>query len=238
MNPPFLESFRVLAFSTLLAVAGVQAAAVAEDIPVGAAGDAKESTEWCDIWITHANQTGLPRVLLIGDSITRAYHPAVEKRLAGKAFVARLTTSAFLSDPMLLQEIGMVLDSAKFDVIHFNNGMHGWQHSEEEYRKFFPVFLATIQKHAPQAKLIWATTTPLKASVPTKPGEPRSSDERIAARNAIALEFVKPLNIPVDDLNAVAAGHPEYHSDNVHFNAQGVDLESDKAAAQIEKLLH
>ena len=37
---------------------------------------------------------GLPRVLLIGDSITRGYYPAVEKQLAGKACVARLTTSA------------------------------------------------------------------------------------------------------------------------------------------------
>jgi len=30
-----------------------------------------ESIEWCDIWISHANETNLPRVLLIGDSITQ-----------------------------------------------------------------------------------------------------------------------------------------------------------------------
>ena len=27
-----------------------------------------ESIEWCDIWISHANETNLPRVLLIGHS--------------------------------------------------------------------------------------------------------------------------------------------------------------------------
>ena len=32
---------------------------------------AREGIEWCDIWISHANETNLPRVLLIGDSITR-----------------------------------------------------------------------------------------------------------------------------------------------------------------------
>src|SRR5438093_12495828 len=107
-----------------------------------------ESIEWCDIWISHANETNLPRVLLIGDSIARGYYPEVEKRLAGKAFVARLSTSRFVADPVLLKEFALVLDDAKFDVIQFNNGMHGWQHTEAEYRKAFPEFIKTIQANA------------------------------------------------------------------------------------------
>src|SRR4051794_1498640 len=74
-----------------------------------AAQFSRESIEWCDIWISHANETNLPRVLLIGDSIARDYYPQVEKRLAGKAFVSRLATSRFISDPVLLQEIKLVL---------------------------------------------------------------------------------------------------------------------------------
>src|SRR5262245_54912671 len=81
---------------------------------------ARESIEWCDVWISHANETNLPRVLLIGDSIVRDYYPEVEKRLAGKAFVARLATSRFVSDPVLLKEIEMVLDQERFDVVLFN----------------------------------------------------------------------------------------------------------------------
>ncbi len=205
--------------------------------PTAVSPASRESIEWCDIWIAQADQVGLPRVLLIGDSITRAYDPAVEQRLAGKAYVARLATSAFLSDPMLLKQVEMLLDSMKFDVIHFNNGMHGWQHSEAEYRQAFPEFLATIQKHAPHAKLIWATTTPLRVSTPINPGEAQPSDERIAARNAIAREFVTAQNIPIDDLNALMAGHPEYHSDNIHFNEQGIALQADQVAAAIEQAL-
>src|ERR1700722_7817921 len=79
----------------------------------------RESIEWCDIWISHANETNLPPVLLIGDSIVRDYYPEVEKRLAGKAFVARLSTSRFISDPVLLAEIESVLNGTKFDVIQF-----------------------------------------------------------------------------------------------------------------------
>jgi lysophospholipase L1-like esterase len=199
---------------------------------------ARESIEWCDIWISHANETNLPRVLLIGDSITRAYYPAVETNLGGRAYVARLATSRFISDPVLLQEIALVLDNTKFDIIHFNNGMHGWQHTEEEYREAFPKFLATIRSHAPSAKLIWANTTGLKESkTPSAEDKSQSSDERVAARNAIALGFVKKQNIPVDDLNSLVKGHPEYHSDNVHFNDQGIALQAAQVAGHLEKLL-
>jgi lysophospholipase L1-like esterase len=199
---------------------------------------ARESIEWCDIWISHANETNLPRVLLIGDSITRAYYPEVEKHLERKAYVGRLSSSAFISDPVLLKQIEMVLDQYKFDVIHFNNGMHGWQHSDKEYEQAFPKFLKTIKKYAPNAKLIWANTTPLKMS-PNLPADnqTQATDERIAARNAIALKLVQAKGIPVDDLNTPMSGHPEFHSDNVHFNDQGIALQAEQVAARIEKLL-
>jgi lysophospholipase L1-like esterase len=199
---------------------------------------AKESIEWCDLWITHANETNLPRVLLIGDSITRAYYPEVEKRLEGKAYVGRLSSSAFISDPALIKQVEMVLGEYKFDVIHFNNGMHGWQHSEKEYAQALPKLLKTIQKCAPNAKLIWANTTPLKVS-PTLPpdNQTQATDERIAARNAIALKLMQAKGIPVNDLNTPMRGHPELHSDNVHFNDQGVAIQAAQVAASVEKLL-
>jgi hypothetical protein len=203
-----------------------------------AAPPAHESIEWCDIWISHDNETNLPRVLLIGDSIVRDYYPEVEKHLASKAFVARLSTSRFIGDPVLLKEIELVLDGTKFDVIHFNNGMHGWQHTEAEYRKAFPKLIKTIRAHAPKAKLIWATTTPLRdGKGVTSDTKAKYSDERIAARNAIAAEFVSAQHIPIDDLNAAMQGHPEYHSDNVHFNGQGIEIQAAQVAAKIARLL-
>ena len=199
---------------------------------------ARESIEWCDIWISHADETNLPRVLLIGDSITRAYYPQVEKNLEGKAYVGRLSSSAFISDPALLKQIKMVLSQYHFDVIHFNNGMHGWQHSEKEYADAFPAFLKTIHKLAPGAKLIWANTTPLRVSPQLPPGnQTQATDERIAARNALALKIVEAKGIPVDDLNTPMLGHPDYHSDNVHFNDQGIAIQAAQVAAQIQKVL-
>jgi hypothetical protein len=199
---------------------------------------AREAIEWCDVWITHANKTNLPRVLLIGDSIARDYYPEVEKRFAGKAFVGRLATSRFVADPVLLKEIESVLSGAKFDVILFNNGMHGWQHSETEYRKALPKLIKTIRTHAPKAKLIWATTTPLRdGKGVTYDTKAEYSDERIAARNAIAAEIVAARKIPTVDLNAAVRGHPEFHSDNVHFNGQGSQNLAAQVYSAVEKLL-
>ena len=199
---------------------------------------AHEYIEWCDIWISHANETNLPRVLLIGDSIVRDYYPEVEKHLAGKAFVARLSTSRFVADPVLLKEIELVLEGTKFDVIHFNNGMHGWQHSEADYRKAFPKFIKTIRAHAPKAKLIWASTTTLREGKGTTYDTKADySDERIAARNTIASEIVTAQKIPTDDLNAAKRGHPEFHSDNVHFNGQGVKIQAAQVSAELRKYL-
>ena len=65
----------------------------------------------------------------------------------------------------------------------------------------------------------------------------QATDERIAARNAIALKIVQAEGIPVDDLNTLMRGHPEYHSDNVHFQEQGIAIQAAQVAAQIEKQL-
>ena len=50
----------------------------------------RERIEWMDIWVTDADKNDLPRVLLVGDSITRGYFGGVEKQLQGKAYCARL----------------------------------------------------------------------------------------------------------------------------------------------------
>lgn len=198
----------------------------------------REAIEWCDIWISHVNETNLPRVLLIGDSIARDYYPEVEKRLAGKAFVARLATSRFVADPVLLKEIELVLNGTQFQVIVFNNGMHGWQHREAKYRQGFPELIQTIRAHASKAQLIWATTTPLRNGKDTTyDTKAEYSDERIAARNAIAAEIVAARKIPTVDLNAAVRGRPELHSDNVHFNSQGSQILAAEVCAAVAQLL-
>ena len=82
----------------------------------------------------------------------------------------------------------MALDQCRFDVVHFNNGLHGWGYSEEEYQKHFPELAATLRKHAPTATLIWATITPIRQS--GKLDLITENTRRVQTRNRIAEAFV------------------------------------------------
>ena len=192
----------------------------------------RENIEWCDVWIPNSTRNDLPRVLLIGDSITRAYFTAVEKNLQGKAYCARLATSKSVGDPALLVEIAAILSEAKFDVIHFNNGMHGWGYTEEEYKAAFPGFVEAIRKAAPQARLLWCSTTPVR-----KDKDSGASNARIKARNNIAADYAKQNSIPIDDQFGLMEPHPELHSDDVHFSAAGSTMQAEQVAASILKLI-
>lgn len=197
---------------------------------------AREAIEWCNIWIPDANGTRLPRVLLIGDSITQGYYAKVAELLKDKASVARLTTSKSIGDPVLLGEVALVLGQCQFDLVHFNNGLHGWGYSEREYEKSFPEVVATICKHAPKARLIWATTTPMrKAGDLTVVAE---GTHRVKARNKIAVEWVAREGIAVDDLYELVKDHPEYWSaDGVHFNGKGIDVQAEQVSRRIAENL-
>ena len=65
-------------------------------------------------------------MLLIGDSITRGYFSEVEKRLLGKAYCARLTTSKCVSDPSFLDEVQLLLKQYLFPILPWDV-LHGWK---------------------------------------------------------------------------------------------------------------
>jgi lysophospholipase L1-like esterase len=196
----------------------------------------REGIEWLDVWVPDVNAKGLPRVLLIGDSITRAYGPQVEQKLKGQAFVARLATSKSVGDPALLAEVALVLGQTRFDLIHFNNGLHGFGYSEDTYRKAFPDLIEVLKKQSHGAKLIWATTTPVRERGHLDRIDPRTV--RVQARNAIAAKRIEPAKIPVDDLYLLMDGHPEYYaSDGTHFNDKGIAAQAEQVAATIKVVL-
>ena len=196
----------------------------------------RENIEWLDVWVPGNTVKDRPRVLLIGDSITRGYFKTVEDKLAGKAIVCRLATSKSLGDPGLLDEVKLVIGQAKFDVIHFNNGMHGWGYTEEEYARALPELVAVLRKGATEAKLICATTTPVRVSGKVEQIDPKT--ERVKARNKSVTEVMDKENIPVDDLFSVVVDKADWFStDGVHLNAKGSTALGEQVAAQVLKLL-
>ena len=120
-----------------------------------------EDIEWANFWWEHAPDTKLPRVLLIGDSITNGYHGDVARLLKGKANVDMLATSASICDPSLIAQVKLAVGDYKHAVIHFNNGLHGFHLDDAQYAAGLKRLVETLKQLEPQAKLIWATSTPI-----------------------------------------------------------------------------
>ncbi len=125
------------------------------------------------------------------------------------------------------------MEGVHFSVVHFNNGMHGWGYTEEQYRNGFPRFLNGVKALGDKkGVLIWASTTPVQTD---EAGG--ATNSRIEARNEIALKMVKSRGIVVDDQHRLMMSHEDLHEDRVHFSPKGAAIQGDQAAAIIRSIL-
>ncbi len=192
----------------------------------------REGIEWCSVWIPSADSTKLPRVLLIGDSITQGYYSGVARRLEGRAFVARLTTSRSVCDPLFTAELRPVIEGYTWSVIHFNNGIHGQTYSEDAYRAGWRAALRYLEEKAGGARIIGVLSTP------PCPGKDDGGAGCVLRRNAIVRDICREAKLPVNDLHAPMAGHAGYYRDLYHFKREAIELQAAKVAGMIERLLH
>ena len=188
---------------------------------------------------------GLPRVLLIGDSISEGYTLPVRRLLQGRANVHRIPENGGPAKTAVAK-IGQWLGTAKWDVIHFNWGLHDLmffpstttepaQHESEQlalYEKNLRALVTTL-KHT-GARLIWATSTPVPDEM-TSPRSPPNRSAVVKRYNNIAAQVMKENDVPVDDLNAhaapVLAAMQKPH--DVHFSTEGSEFLAKKVAEEI-----
>ncbi len=182
----------------------------------------------------------LPRVLLIGDSISIGYTLPVRELLAGKANVHRPPENGGPTTNGLAR-LASWLGTGKWDVIHFNWGLHDLkimadgqrQVSPEAYEENLRVLVRRLQ--ATGAKLIWASTTP----VPDGKLSPVRHNADVLVYNAIAGRIMGEHRIAVDDLYNFAQPRLAkiQRPTNVHFTAEGSAALARPVAASIEAAL-
>ena len=192
----------------------------------------RERIEWINVWIPDAQTNDRPRVLLIGDSITQGYYGGVAKRLSGKAYVGRLTTSLSVCDPKFLDVLKPILESFRYAVIQFNNGIHGKDYPLEAYRKGLDRTFRFLREKARGAKIVWAATTPAKF----KPANQKRNDQ-IRARNHVALELCRKYKILVNDLYALSKDLDSLHRDDFHYKAKAIQAQAQAVARFLAPLL-
>ena len=164
----------------------------------------------------------LPRVLLIGDSISIGYTVPVRQVLADKANVHRPLTNCGHTTKGL-ESLDAWLGDGKWDIIHFNWGLHDLKYIEGEQ----PVPLAQYEKNMTElvkrlkktgARLIWCSTTP----VPKGCSPPRSNGD-VIAYNKAAKRIMDANDVAIDDLYGFALPRVATIQlpKNVHFGSDG-----------------
>jgi lysophospholipase L1-like esterase len=207
-----------------------------------------------DAAAVRAQAPALPRVLIIGDSISIGYTPPLQKLLAGKAIVERIGGDA--KEPVNGGDSGNVLKNLpawigdkKYDVIHFNCGLHDlkfteakktYQQSPEVYAKNLEAIAAWGKEHT-QARWIFATTTPVndERSRARKAGFERFNKD-VVEYNGIARRVLGPAKLPIDDLYETvekAGRDTSLGKDGVHFTPAAYEMLARQVAASIEGAL-
>jgi len=173
----------------------------------------------------------LPRVLLIGDSVSRGYTLPTRKALVGVANVHRAPANCGPTASGL-KNLDVWLGDGKWDLIHFNFGIHDRGTPLKDYSARLEQIAERLQKTG--AKVIWATTTP----IPDVPAQKQTAAS-IVERNAAALAIMQRRQIPVDDL--FAAITPQLaklqNPNDVHFTAEGYDFLGGQVAVAIRQAL-
>lgn len=133
-------------------------------------------------WDFVADDPKLPRVLLIGDSVSRGYTLAVRAALAGKANVHRAPENC---GPTAngLKKLDVWLGTGKWDLIHFNFGIHDRATPPADYEARLEQLTQRLLRTG--AQLVWASSTPLPVQ------SSYGSDAAIVVRNEIAAKVMQ-----------------------------------------------
>lgn len=191
-----------------------------------------------------------PKVLIIGDSISIGYTKPLVEIMNGKAKVVHNPGNARHSGNGL-ENLNTWLGNTKWDVIHFNHGLHDLKYVDkngknttskeeghiqiplEQYEKNLESIVIRLKKTG--AKIIFATTTPY----PNNPAGPLREAGQAQRYNKAALTVMLKYRVSVNDLYAFV--HPRIKElqkpNNVHFTAKGSRVLAEEVARHILKEL-
>ncbi len=173
----------------------------------------------------------LPRVLLIGDSVSRGYTQPTRAALAGVANVHRAPANCGPTAAGV-KNLEVWLGAGKWDVIHFNFGIHDRGTPAADYVNRLEAIVGRLEKTG--AKLVWASTTP----IPDNPAQKQTA-RSIVEKNALAAEVMRKHGIPTDDLFAALTPRLAelQNPHDVHFTGAGYEFLGARVAAAIRAAL-
>lgn len=202
-----------------------------------------EKYEWTELWFDTLADTKGKRALLIGDSITGGIKGPLKQIFGESVYLDRFGTSRAVDSVSYMTELMYVLSAAKYDVIFFNHGLHGFHMTGEIYKDCCDKALRIIKEKCPDANIIIGLTTPVYIPVKeeTRPGEPRCHGEGnsvVLERNRIITELAGIYKLDICDSYSCAEKASGISADDgIHFKAAGYELIAGLIAEHIKKYI-
>ncbi len=183
-------------------------------------------------WDYVADDPKLPRVLLIGDSVSRGYTQAARNALKGKVNVHRAPANCGPTATGL-KKLDVWLGDGNWDLIHFNFGIHDRRTNVDDYEKRLEEIVKRLKQTG--AKVVWASSTPIPADWKEGP----EMKAKLEEKNAIAAKVMERNGVEIDDLFTFITPHLSevQNPKDVHFNGKGYDLLGKQVAEYIEGAL-
>lgn len=200
----------------------------------GATKTKKEDIEWLRIWCEETNGEKLPRVALVGDSITEGYFRFVQKALKGVAYVDYLATSYSIDSEIYAAVVKQFIADSTYSIVHYNYGLHAYLVDDETYERRCKDLLCYCKERA--KTVVGTSTTVLQADRAT---ENPDWKEKVKNRNERLLNIATQLGLSVDDLYTVSTKLLEDNraNDGVHFSEQGYIALAESVVQSIKGVL-
>ena len=173
-----------------------------------------EQIEWDNTWMEQRSNSHAHRILYIGDSITVGTRSHVNTMAGGEFVFDNFGTSKALDNPGFFESVALfAAEQPSRAAVFFNNGLHGWHLTEEEYGTRYAAMLDKLIAAFGDVPVL-----PMLTTFTTHEGFP---NHRVMARNAIVERLARERGLQVIDLYSVAEANREYLSDGVHFRGEG-----------------
>lgn len=188
-----------------------------------------EWIEWDNAWMEQTGNRDARRILYVGDSITVGTRGAVNGLGGGKVVFDNYGTSKALDNPYFFDSLRLfAAQQPSRAAVFFNNGLHGWHLSEEEYERLYAAMLDQLMEAFPDVPVVpMLTTCSTSASYP---------NDRVEARNAIVTRLAEARGLSVIDLYTVACANRQHIADGVHFNGEGYKALAEELMRAVERI--
>jgi hypothetical protein len=193
----------------------------------------------------------LPRILVVGDSISMGYRATITEHFKGRAYVDYWVGGGWIDQNSVRGENSPVkrawrgvLSNGPYDVVTWNAmTLHMWTPEKPERcpEATYPGNMAEVvqflKQAAPNTKFIWVRCTPYTTSAEGKPSRIDSKKtERVIRFNTLTDEIMAKYGIPEVDLYGLCEQNLRHaEKDGIHWQPAASRLMGERVVEAIEK---